>query len=146
VKLAKLALACVLLAVTTVAAAAEPMPTRFTAYEVHLDPGSAKLAAWQVEVVLADASASIVGVEGGTTPAFREPAYHDPEALQAGRIVIATFTTGQDVSAGSQHVATLHVAETPGAESPTIRVMAAADPAGRTLRAEARIEPSRDTP
>ncbi|MEM7249524.1 MAG: hypothetical protein AAF533_29720, partial [Acidobacteriota bacterium] len=117
----------------------------FVAHDVVLASGSQTLAAWQVEVVL-DASTLIVGVEGGEAGAFRDPAAHDPAALQGGRIVLAAFSTSDDVRSGSQRVATLHVQESGSTTSPpVIRVVAAASTDGRSLQPTARLLP-RDTP
>ena len=78
----------------------------FQALEIIVDSGDAPLAAWQIELTIADAT--IVGVEGGEPEIWREPPHYDPEALTGGRIILAAFTTGA-APAGRARVARLHL-------------------------------------
>ena len=76
----------------------------FEAVDVYVDPGDARLVAWQVE--LTAERARIVGVEGGV---WGEPPHYDPKALHSGgRIILAAFTTEAGTPAGRIRVARLH--------------------------------------
>lgn len=112
----------------------------FFVVDVVLDTGGEHLAAWQVEVLDRAGVARIVGVEGGEHPAFAAPAYHDPRALQAGRIVLAAFQTRGELPAGRVVVARLHFqVEGPVVPDLVIRPMASADAHGRAFAARAEL-------
>lgn len=91
----------------------------FRVFDVYLDAGDVPLAAWQIEVSIADehgaSHATLVGVEGGEHAAFAQPAYYDPAALHedqiADRIVLAAFSThkADALPHGRTRVARLHV-------------------------------------
>jgi hypothetical protein len=122
----KLALALLL----SLAAAPAPAP-RFRTIPVEVDAG-APLAAYQVEITT---GGQIVGVEGGEAP-FDAPPYYDPAALAGGRIILAAFSTERSLPPGRHRVAVLHVREV-GEPRTDIRLVAAADPNGRRVDAEA---------
>ena len=77
-----------------------------------------------------------MGVEGGAAP-FAEPPYHDPAALQGGRIVVAAFTLDPNPPGGRIRIARLHMEER-GAVEYAPRLVAAGAPGGGRL--EAKIE------
>jgi hypothetical protein len=105
---------------------------RFEPVVILINAGDQKLAAWQVELVATSGDVQIVGVEGGAhKQSFRDPPYYDPAALAGGRIIIASYTTG-DAPSGEIHVATLHL-RVSGDWALDIKPMAAADPAGREI-------------
>jgi hypothetical protein len=113
---------------------AVPQDARFVAYDVVVD-ASQPLAAWQAELT-ASGDAKIVGVEGGEGAVYAKPPYHDPAALQGGRIVLGAFTTDA-APQGRVRVARIHVMER-GAAEWTSRLVAAAAPGG--ARIEAKLE------
>ena len=82
---------------------------RFATVDVLIDSKDKPLAAYQFEFAAGTGDVKIVGVEGGEHPAFQGAPYYDPEALEHGRIVIASFNTGQDLPKGRTRVATLHL-------------------------------------
>jgi hypothetical protein len=82
---------------------------RFQPVEVYIDSGAEKLAAYQFELMTKTGQVKIVGVEGGSHPAFANPPYYDPAALQNDRIIIAAFNTSKDLPKGRTRVATLHM-------------------------------------
>ena len=51
------------------------------------------LAAYQIEFSVTNILTKIVGIEGGQHPAFREPPFYDPKAMQQERVIIAAFST-----------------------------------------------------
>ena len=110
----------------------------FRSVDIYVDPQGAdkSLAAYQVEVRVASGDAVIVGVEGGEHPAFRKPPYYDPAALQNQRIILAAFSTDQNLPRGKTRVARLHF-QVRGAAAPeyTIKLEVAADPEGKPLAA-----------
>jgi hypothetical protein len=102
-----------------------PQDPRFVAYDVIVD-ASQPLAAWQVEIT-GSGNAKLVGVAGGEA-VYAKPPYHDPAALQGGRIVLGAFTTDA-APKGRVRVAQIQVMET-GAAEWTSRLTAAAAPGG----------------
>ena len=110
--------------------------TRFCAVDIVADSGSTPLAAYQVEIVLTNMPARIVGIEGGEHPAFSSPPAYDPAAIQQERVILAAFSTRapSDLPAGQTRVATLHF-EVQGDQDPQclVRVQAAGDAAGNRI-------------
>ena len=82
---------------------------RFEAVDVYVDAGARGLAAYQFELSDQEGRITIVGIEGGEHTAFKKPPYYDPKALRNNRVIIAAFTTGDDLPAGKTRVATVHV-------------------------------------
>ena len=83
---------------------------RFTYVDVFIDAGEQPLAAYQFELSASQGEIKIVGVEGGEHPAFAEPPYYDPKALQNDRIIIAAFNTGHDLPTAKTRIARVHLA------------------------------------
>jgi hypothetical protein len=113
----------------------------FMPLNVYIDPGGQPLAAYQVELSDTSGSSTIVGIEGGEHPAFHQPPYYDPAALQAYRIVLAAFSTARDLPCSRVRVATVHLM-TKTAVTPTfvplLQVAATRD--GSRIRAQASCE------
>jgi hypothetical protein len=84
--------------------------SRFGAVDIYVDSGSTPLAAYQIELAATNGVARIVGIEGGEHPAFRQPPFYDPKAMQHERVIIASFSTAAatDLPAGKTRVATIH--------------------------------------
>ena len=123
-------------AVASPTAEADVWP-RFTTLDVYVDSGTAKLAAYQVEVTAATGQFMLVGIAGGDHPAFAPPPYYDPAARAGGeRVVLAAFNTGEDLPAGKTRVAQLQLEE-PGPSRPTFkaRLVVAAGPSGKSIPA-----------
>jgi hypothetical protein len=89
---------------------------RFAAVDIFLDSPDKPLAAYQLEFAITNGLAKIVGIEGGEHPAFREPPFYDPKAMQSERVVIAAFSTGKQLPIGKTRVATIHLQVTGTAE------------------------------
>jgi hypothetical protein len=115
---------------------------RFVAVDVYVDAGSAPLAAYQFELT-GGASAKVVGVEGGENAAFREAPYYDPAALKGGRIIIAAFSTSDNLPVGRTRVATVHFQEAVGEDTPYEAALKVAGTSG-AVKIEASIEVVRD--
>jgi len=102
------------LAVWAQESASQPQETqpamRFVYVDVFIDAGDQPLAAYQFELSAAQGEIKIVGVEGGDHPAFAEPPYYDPKALQNDRIIIAAFDTDTDLPTGKTRIARVHLA------------------------------------
>lgn len=113
---------------------------RFTFVDVFVDSADAPLGAYQVELKAAHGDVRIVGIEGGEHPAFKEPPYYDPAALNGGRVILGAFSTARGLPVGHTRVARVHVMIT-GAEPPeyAIKLAVAADADGRTIRAAASV-------
>jgi hypothetical protein len=82
---------------------------RFDFIDIYIDPQGKPLAAYQFELSVDPAAATIVGVEGGDHPAFSAAPYYDPEALTKNRIIIAAFNTGSDLPNTKTRVARVHL-------------------------------------
>ncbi len=83
--------------------------SRFEAIDVFVDSDNQKLAAWQLEVKSTASDVQIVGIEGGEHPAFAEPPYYDKRAMNNNRVIIAAFSTGDNLPSGRSRVARIHV-------------------------------------
>ena len=114
---------------------------RFAPVDIYLDSSSAPLAAYQFELKVTNGSVKIVGVEGGDHAAFREAPYYDPAALTQDRIVIAAFSTGNDLPTGRTRIATVHL-EITGDTKPQyeLKPIVMADAEGHRISAELTLE------
>jgi hypothetical protein len=114
----------------------------FRAVDIYVDSGSVPLAAWQLEFSVTQADAKIVGIEGGEHPAFAEPPYYDPKAMQHERVILAAFSTAPDAKLprDKTRVATIHF-ETIGDVEPQfeLKLETAADSQGNRITAEASL-------
>jgi hypothetical protein len=90
--------------------ALEEGPSRFGAVDIYLDPKGAPLAAYQLELRATNGFARIVGIEGGDHPAFHEPPFYDPRAMQKDRVILAAFSTAaaDTLPNNRTRVATVH--------------------------------------
>jgi hypothetical protein len=90
---------------------AGPGPVRFEAVDVYVETGDEPLAAYQLDLGAVAGDVRIVGLEGGEHPAFAEPPYYDPVAMQGDRVIIAAFSTAaaDDLPRGRTRIATVHV-------------------------------------
>lgn len=113
---------------------------RFGYVDILVDPGGVPLAAYQFELKATESDATIVGVEGGDVPAFRDAPFYDPQALKQGRIIIAAYSTSDALPAGAVRVARVHLQIAgPGRPIYQVRLMAAGDREGNAIRAIAAI-------
>lgn len=113
---------------------------RFRAVDVFVDSGATPLAAYQLEFAATNGNARIVGIEGGEHPAFAQPPFYDPKAMQHERIIIAAFSTepADKLPRGKTRVATIHVQTSGSAElKPEISLRAAAGVEGKRITAVA---------
>ncbi len=120
--------------------AAEEGRSRFCAVDIYVDAGSTPLAAYQLEFAATNGVAKIVGIEGGEHPAFRQPPFYDPGAIQHERVILASFSTAAatDLPTGKTRIATIHYQTTetlpPQFE---LKLQAAADAQGANISAQA---------
>ena len=123
--------------------AAEEGRARFCAMDIFIDSGSTPLAAYQLELAATNGAAKIVGIEGGEHPAFRQPPFYDPKAMQHERVIIAAFSTNApaNLPKGKTRVATVHI-QTSGAAEPEfqLKLEVAADSNGTRIPAEASVQ------
>ena len=83
---------------------------RFAPLHIYLDSGNSSLAAYQFELKATAGQIKIVGVEGGSHKAFKEAPYYDKAALlNKDRIIIAAFSTGDNLPKGRTRIATIHL-------------------------------------
>jgi hypothetical protein len=106
---------------------------RFATVDVRIDPKGKPLAAYQVSIA-APQNTQLVGIEGGDDPAFRDPPYYDPKALQNNGVTLAAFNTGNDLPKASFRAARLHL-QISGEQTPTLHVnlMVASDADGKSI-------------
>ncbi len=120
--------------------ATEEGRSRFCAVEIYVDAGSTPLAVYQLEFAATNGVAKIVGIEGGEHPAFRQPPFYDPGAIQHERVILACFSTAAatDLPTGKTRIATIHYQTTetlpPQFE---LKLQAAADAQGANISAQA---------
>ena len=84
---------------------------RFRTVDVFVDAKDQPLAAYQLEFAVTNTSAKIVGIEGGEHPAFAQPPFYDPKAMQHERVIIAAFSTeaADKLPKEKTRVATIHL-------------------------------------
>jgi len=113
---------------------------RFEAVDIYVDSGDRPLAAYQFELTAKKGKIAIVGIEGGDHPAFKEPPYYDPAALQNDRIIIAAFSTRPDLPKNRIRVARIHV-EVTGEVEPeyVVTLTVAASAQGERIPATATV-------
>jgi len=124
-------------------AAIEEGRIRFCAMDIYLDSGSAPLAAYQLDFAATNGEVKIVGIEGGDHPAFKDPPFYDPKAMQHERVIIAAFSTAAsaDLPSGRTRVATIHLMIN-GTQKPqfALRLDVAADANGMKISPKASFE------
>jgi hypothetical protein len=115
----------------------KPQPkVRFMWIDIFVDAKDQPLAASQFELAAKADAVKIVGIEGGEHPAFREPPYYDPAALQNERVIIAAFNTGDNLPHRRCRVARLMVQVTgEGGPDYAVWLRAAASSDGKRIPA-----------
>ncbi len=123
--------------------ATEEGRSRFRVVDIYLDAKGTPLAAYQLEFTVTNVVAKIVGIEGGDNPAFRNPPFYDPKAMQHERVILAAFSTAaaKELPSGKTRVATIHL-QTFGDTEPEfeLKLEAAANSAGERVPATANCE------
>jgi hypothetical protein len=116
---------------------------RFSAIDVIADSGANPLAAYQLTVSAKIGTVRIVGIEGGEHPAFQDPPYYDPQAMQHDRVILAAFNTApaDKLPKGKTRLATIHLQIT-GATEPrySIALQTAANTAGAPISCQVTLE------
>ena len=113
---------------------------RFEAIDVFVDSGNHRLAAWQLEVKSTAKDVQIVGIEGGEHPAFQEPPYYDKRAMNNNRVILAAFSTADNLPSGRSRVARIHVqVRGPGAREWVSELTTSATADGKWIPAEISI-------
>jgi len=116
---------------------------RFQMVDVSVDSKDKPLAAYQLEVTFSSGTGKIVGIEGGEHPAFKQPPFYDPKAIQAERVILAAFNTSaaDQLPRGRTRVASLHV-QTLGSKEPVyaVKLTTAATVNGKKIPVTATIE------
>ncbi len=115
---------------------------RFEAIDVFIDSGDQPLAAWQLELSCHTKDVEIVGIEGGEHPAFKEPPFYDPRAMNNNRVILGAFSTDSDEQhpRGRSRVARVHLQVTgPGERLWHTEFTTAASSDGRKMQGELSI-------
>ena len=110
---------------------------RFTYVDVILNTHDKPLAAYQFEFD-GGRDCQIVGIEGGEHPAFANPPYYDPAAMQHERVIAAAYSTAADLPKGVTRVSRLML-RVIGKPAYRIRVVTAASTDGKPMPAEISI-------
>ncbi len=109
----------------------------FEAVDVYIDSRDAALGAYQFEFTDDAGRIRIVGIEGGEVDAYAEPPHYDAKALAGGRIIIAAYSTADDLPTGRTRVVTIHVQVSGDADPEyTITQVVAGDDAGRPIEVD----------
>ncbi|MGZ8940622.1 MAG: hypothetical protein ACXW32_15565 [Limisphaerales bacterium] len=114
----------------------------FAVFDVYVDSGTERLAAYQLKVSDERAAVKIVSVEGGEHASFREAPKFDAKAIQRDVIKIAAFSLDEreKLPTGRVRVASLHVEIGPGLTPEWMAVVeAAARPGGGKISAKVSI-------
>ena len=131
-------LAAMLFSPSSIFAQESKSAVRFEAVDIFVDSGAKPLAAFQLEFRVGNGDAKIVGVEGGSHAAFREPPFYDPKAIQQERVILAAFSTAKadQLPRNKTRVATIHL-QINGTKEPefTVKLKTAADADGRKIQA-----------
>jgi|GEM_PF-2885114 len=119
-------------------------PVEFCSYDLWLDSGSAPLVAYQLQITYDKGRVRVVGLEGGAAPVYREAPYYDRTGFEAGRIIVAAFTTDHaQAPTGRTRVARIHLAVPRGAVPELgVPLMAAARPGGARCQAAVEVMPT----
>ena len=114
---------------------------RFTTVELFVDPRGNALGAYQIEFLADPARVTLVGIEGGEHPAYRQPPYYDPRALSGHRVILAALSTATELPSARTRVATLHLRVTGGDGEPTYqaKLEVAGDRNGRPIAADVTV-------
>jgi hypothetical protein len=118
---------------TEAADADSPEAVRFFPVEVWGDAGTNRLAAYQVSLECVSEEVMIIGIEGGSHPAFEDPPSYDPRAIQGNRLIAAKFSLKQEseLPTGMIRLFTVHLQAPRDAEPEfMLNVMAAGGPGG----------------
>jgi hypothetical protein len=114
----------------------------FAVFDLFVDAGEEKLAAYQLKISDERAAVKILSVEGGEHASFAEPPKFDPRAIQRDVIKIAAFSLdpAEKLPRGRVRVASLHVEIGPGLTPEwKATVAAAAGPKGKKISATVSI-------
>lgn len=114
---------------------------RFIAVDLFVDPQGEPLGAYQVEISDPSGIAEIVGIEGGEHPAYSEPPFYDPAALNEHRIILAAFSTSPQLPRSDTRVASIHF-RVDGDRNPelALELEVALAASGATIQASAHLE------
>jgi hypothetical protein len=116
------------------AEAAPVASPRFSYVDVYLDAKSQSLAAWQFEFTAERGHVTVVGIEGGEHPAFaKNPPYYDPAALGQNRVILAAFSTDNDLPKGKTRIARIHLMIEGEQPQYAMKLVVAANSAGKTI-------------
>ncbi len=126
-------------------AALEEGRTRFCVVDIYVHSRTTPLAAYQLQFAVTNGAAKIIGIEGGEHPAFREPPFYDPKAMQHERVIIAAFNTGSadQLPSGKTRVATIHLqisASEPGPLQCELKLQAVGNAEGVRINAAASFQ------
>lgn len=116
-----------------------PSP-RFVSIDILIDPQGEELAAYQIDINAESSNVKLVGVEGGAHPAYSNPPYYDPAALNQNRVILAALSTAKDLPRTKLRVARLHLqvmSEMPAFDA---KLITAAKPDGSRVDAKVSIQ------
>lgn len=122
---------------------------RFVSVAVWVDSGAQPLAAYQIAFTAKRGDVKVVGIEGGEHPAFQNPPFYDPKALQHDKVILAAFNTAPTAQLphGVTRVATLHL-QVSGSKPPryVAKLEAAANATGQSISAKVSLEERPSSP
>jgi hypothetical protein len=83
--------------------------SQFKAIDVFIDSKDQSLAAYQFELHATAGDVKIVGIEGGEHAAYKQPPFYDAKAMMGDRVIVAAYSTLDDLPLGKTRIARVHV-------------------------------------
>lgn len=119
-------------------------PGSITTYELVINSGAAKLAAWQVELKFDAESARILRIDAA--PGFRAdiPLAFDYQGFSSGRLTLLALSTASELPSGSTAVARVQLFHR-GEPQLSVRPIAAANPAAQRIPITLALTPQTET-
>ena len=106
---------------------------RFGYVDVFVDSRNEPLGAYQFEFTAESGKVTVVGIEGGESPAFKTPPYYDPAAMGQNRVILAAFSTDPNLPRGRSRIARIHVMIETASPQFVAKLDVAADAQGKTI-------------
>lgn len=139
--------------VATVCFPAAAPTVRFDAVDIMLNiPAGAELGSYQIELApLADqhTTVRVVGIEGGEHQSFQTPPFYDPKAIGNERVILAAYSTADELPSGTTRIARVHYEISGEGELPdlvqllSIHETVTTDRAGIALDTQPTLTPSK---
>ncbi len=113
---------------------AQASSSRFAYVDIYVDTKSESLAAYQFNFSADQGHMTVVGIEGGEHAAFsKNPPYYDLHAIGQNRVILAAFSTANDLPHGKTRMARIHLMIEGDPPHYTLKLDVAANAAGKEI-------------